>query len=115
MAQTTRREPGNMPIPGFHLTEDQAIEMARRGIEPLSAEAIMRRQRIPDEVLTLSEEDANDLVTVVCFVDTHPWTMETPKEPARWLERGEQAEVPRKVAELMAERHQVTIIQQKGA
>lgn len=108
MAQTARRDAGNMPIPGFHLTEEQAIEMARRGIEPPSAEMLMRRQRVPDQVLTLTDEDMADMVSVVCFVDTRPWTHEGP------LAQGEQAEIPRKVAEMMAERHQVTIIQQKG-
>lgn len=109
MAQTARRDAGNMPIPGFHMTEEQAVELARRGIEPLSADALIRRRREPDKVLTLTDEDLADTVSVVCFVDSQPWTHERP------LQQGEQADVPRKVAELMAERHQVTIIQQKAS
>lgn len=95
-------QPGR-PMPFQGMSYDQALDFANRGMEPPGADAMIRR-REPDRVLTLSADDFADTVKVVCIVDTKPWTHERP------LARGEQTVIPRKVAEVMAERYQITII-----
>ena len=105
MAQGMQPRTGNAPIPGFHMTEEQAIEMAKRGISPPGADSFIRQPKKKEETLELSDEDLADTVTVVCFSDTQPWTHERP------LEQGEKATVPRKVAKIMEANHQVTIIE----
>lgn len=98
------QQPGQ-PAPDFNgISFEQAQELANRGIEPPSADAMIRR-RVPDQVLDLSKDDLADTVKVMCFVDTKPWTHE------KSLARGEQATVPRKVAAEMVKRHQVAIIE----
>lgn len=106
MAQGMQPKSGNAPIPGFHITEEQAIEMARRGIPIPGADSFIRQPKRKEETLTLSDEDMADTVTVVCFSSDRPWTHERP------LEQGEKATLPRKVAKIMEDNHQVTIIEQ---
>lgn len=90
--------------PDFNgISYEQAQELAQRGIEPPSADMMIRR-RVPDQVLHLTKEDLDDTVKVVCFVDTQPWTHE------RALVQGEQTIIPRKVALLMEQRRQVAIV-----
>jgi hypothetical protein len=87
------------------MTEEQSLELAKRGISSLSADSFIRQPKKKDETLELSDEDLADTVTVVCYSDAQPWTHERP------LEQGEKATVPRKVAKIMEANHQVTIIE----
>lgn len=105
MAQGMQPRTGNAPIPGFHVTEDQAIEMAKRGIPIPSADSFIRQPKKKEETLELSDEDLADTVTVVCFSDAQPWTHERP------LAQGEKTVIPRKVAKIMEANHQVTIVE----
>lgn len=102
MAQTRA---GNAPIPGFHGTETQHEMLAQRGMEGPNALQLMRAiERQPKDTLELSDADLADTVTVLCMVDTMPWTHEAP------LRLGEEAIVPRKVAERMERAMQVRVV-----
>lgn len=104
MARLAQEAPQQSRGPDFNgISYEQAQELAQRGIEPPSADMMIRR-RVPDKVLELTQEDLDDTVTVVCFVDSQPWTHERP------LAQGEQTIIPRKVALEMEQRRQVAIV-----
>ncbi len=80
----------------------KAIELAERGIEPSPSSTMRRRER------DITEPDPNvrdeTPVMVVCVVETCPWTTE------RKLRYREKTELPRWLAEMMAEKGQVVIV-----
>jgi len=90
------------------MTEAESELLATRGIEGPNALQLMRAiEATPPDVMELSEADLADTVLVRCVVDTRPWTHE------RALRDGEEAKVPRKVAERMAEAMQIRILGDK--
>lgn len=76
------------------ISYETAMDLAQRGIDAPSADQMIR-QRMPDKVLNMSDDDLADEVDIVCITDLKPWTHERP------LDKGEQAKVPRKIAELL--------------
>ena|SRR6478609_8023432 len=85
------------------ISMEMAQALAAQGIEPPSADAMVRR-RVPDQILELSPEDLEDTVRVICLSENKPWTHERP------LDMGEQTVIPRKLAVLMQMRRQIAII-----
>lgn len=80
---------------------DQAIALAERGIVTNSSSTLGRRRQ-PD-VLPPKERDETPTL-VVCVVDSQPWTEEGP------IYHREKREIPRWIADLMAEKGQVVIV-----
>lgn len=78
-----------------------AIESAQKGIEFSPARS---HRRVRDELEPDPETRDETPVNVVCISERSPWTHERP------LKHGEQTQVPKWVADLLAKKGHVTIV-----
>ena len=76
------------------------LELAEKGIEQAAASRVIRKDTKEPDPETRDETPT----IVVCVVENNPWTLERP------LKHKEKAELPRWLAELMAEKGQVVIV-----